>query len=152
MDRAGHEEALPVERRDIGCRGIAPVCYARAPQQVDWIPDAVLGDETIQQRRWNHRNSACESALDAGDDRVSFYRQVCSVALWDSNLFNLLDEWSQSLWVSNNNWNILVHFMRQYLAKPADSAADHEDGTKNRNPHAGYKSGDKAEWRRRPTQ
>ena len=81
-----------MERRNIGIVGIAPVCYARAAEQIDRIPDAVLGDEAIQQRRWNHRNSASEPALDAGDDRIGFDRKMGAILFRNDDLFHLRGE------------------------------------------------------------
>ncbi len=44
-------------------------------QQIDWIPDAVLADQTIQHRHHRHRHASGQTAFDARGNRINLQWQ-----------------------------------------------------------------------------
>ena len=50
--------------------------YTRAAQQIDRIPDAVLRDQTVDERGNNHGEPARDAALNAAGDGIGFNGQV----------------------------------------------------------------------------
>ena len=129
--------AVPLLMTVAGCSQL-PGATAEAhppsrPEQVDRVPDAVVRDESVNDRRKDHGDAAGNAALDPAEDRIGFNGQMR--AMFGTNLQPLhLAPRRFNRDRLHNHRQIFVGFMRQHLAKPSDAAGDHQNAAEGAHP------------------
>src|SRR5215813_8492611 len=130
-----------MECGDVSSSWIRPVCHPGATEQVHRIPDAVMGNDSIQQCWEDHRDSARNSALDPGQYRIRLDRKMCAMLFADYDVFYMRTCRNNGDFVLFDG-NFFMSFMRQYLAEPPDASGNCQYSTKNAYKAAGDYAGE----------
>ena len=113
--------------------GIGPASDSGASQQIYRVPDAVVPDKAVQQRRHDHRGAACDATLYPSHHRGRVHRQARAMAFVDLNTGDLGSHGGVFELLHSDRHSNVVR-MRPHLTEPSHAAGNDKHRPQNAYP------------------